>query len=561
MLKKIMLCLGLLGIAAQASAPTPSGDPAGPEHQAVDVKNMSLEEIKDLSSKGYLFGYYDAIGCARSGNLDGVKFFAENDVEWKWPNSRFKACQDMFVAAVEKGQVEIVEYLVDRDENLVNKEYINDYDSYNRWTALSRAAYLGNADLVQLLLDYGADVTERAWFSATIGCKEHIFEVVSCFLDELGKNSNMINTEFSSEMTALSHAAYSGDIQLAKLLVEKGGAKVDSKALVRAVETYSGFKSEILSYLLGKLGQNSDIINGKDGEDGWTALARAALKGNIEAVKLLVEKGAKIDRKAWLSAAIGYNDHKFEILSCFLGKLGQNSDIINEKDNVSQGETALSWAIYEENLELVKLLLDYGADVNDDAWYKAAVEKDKPNIDIVNCLLEKSPGTINVPNTRGWTVLSTAVFNNHMKAVQFLVETCGAKVEAQALTAAVRKENLEILSYLLGKLDKNSGVINEKDNVGCSALSYAINRGNAKVVDWLIKEGASVDQDALFEAAKRRSVDVVKLLLEKDPSLINKKNTKGETPLQVAESKTGYSRSQEVIDFLRDFAKEHPNKE
>ena len=96
---------------------------------------------------------------------------------------------------------------------------------------------------------------------------------------------------------------------------------------------------------------------------------------------------------------------------------------------------------------------------------------------------------------------------------------------------------------------------------GQTELYKAVSKGNKKNVKELLKHGAKVDQNALFEAAEHRSVDVVKLLLEKAPDLINKKNTKGETPLQVAESKTGYSRSQEVIDFLRDFAKEHPNKE
>ena len=110
--------------------------------------------------------------------------------------------------------------------------------------------------------------------------------------------------------------------------------------------------------------------------------------------------------------------------------------------------------------------------------------------------------------------------------------------------------------------NQDKTLLNAKDKNGETPLSKAASTGYLKLVQLLLEKGADVTPDALFNAVGYNAMlDVVKLLLEKAPNLINARDENGETLLDVAESITGYGRSQEVIDFLRDFEKEHSNKE
>ena len=97
-------------------------------------------------------------------------------------------------------------------------------------TALTKAAYEGQTDLVKNILDKGADPNERG------GCA-------------FGWPS----------VTPLSCAAYSGHMEAVKILVDRG-ADVDVR----------------------------------DSQNGWTPLTCAAHKGHVEIAKLLTERGADI---------------------------------------------------------------------------------------------------------------------------------------------------------------------------------------------------------------------------------------------------------------------------
>jgi ankyrin repeat protein len=97
---------------------------------------------------------------------------------------------------------------------------------------------------------------------------------------------------------------------------------------------------------------------------------------------------------------------------------------IKDINKVYQGHTALTYACYDtSNLEIIKLLIDQGANVNikgpggDNALMNAiANESDIPQYLIQNTNIE-----INAQNNDGETVLHLAVENENLALIQLLL--------------------------------------------------------------------------------------------------------------------------------------------
>lgn len=107
-----------------------------------------------------------------------------------------------------------------------------------------------------------------------------------------------------------------------------------------------------------KLGMDVNVVD----EDGRTAPMFAGFNGHTEIVKILIDRGAKIDaidnshRTALLFAATGHFPETVKLL------LDNKSD----PNIVDNGEhfSPLMHAAAEGNLDIVKILLEYGADMD-----------------------------------------------------------------------------------------------------------------------------------------------------------------------------------------------------
>ncbi|KAL3480534.1 ankyrin repeat-containing domain protein [Aspergillus californicus] len=156
-------------------------------------------------------------------------------------------------------------------------------------------------------------------------------------------------------LTVLEYAALTGHLEISNLIISRG-SKITEPLLGCAA--FSG-NVDLVRACLSK----GAPLNGCDWENR-TALHQAAIEGNIPIMKLFLEAGAQLDKR----------ETRF-------------------------GQTALLFAVQERRFEPIRLLLDYGADVDcpDSAGYtplhvvvdNADVDSDKEYTQIVRLLLER----------------------------------------------------------------------------------------------------------------------------------------------------------------------------
>lgn len=144
----------------------------------------------------------------------------------------------------------------------------------------------------------------------------------------------------------------------------------------------------------------------------------------------------------------------------------QNNDLdINERDLAEN--PALYYAIKNNNIKMVKLLLKYGANPNEfDSLSLAFKTKNLPMIK----LLLSYKANINKSN-----ILKLAFQNKNKKLINYLLKIHNLKFKQSDLNNAVKYGSLKDIKILLKKGLKT----NEK------TFEYALERGNKKIINYL----------------------------------------------------------------------------
>lgn len=233
---------------------------------------------------------------------------------------------------------------------------------YNKLTPLHIACWNGNLDVVDALLNNGADFTYHDVFEKgafQIAAKKGHLPIIKRLL-QAGIDINIdINTW---NATALYWACKAGHIDIVKYLVHSG-ASINSDEGCRqplAAACENGH-IEIVDFLLAS-GAN---VNIKSNEH--YPLVIACIDGYSAILDKLIIHGAKIHNMA-LNYACAH-DH-VDIVRILLNqepKLDINYPY-DDYDLDLSGTSPLINAVYVGSIEIVKLLLDNGADINFRDW-------------------------------------------------------------------------------------------------------------------------------------------------------------------------------------------------
>ena len=266
---------------------------------------------------------------------------------------------------------------------LVESQDVNAKDSRGA-TPLMYAAAFGNATQMKLLLESGADVNARNAFQATPIIWAGGDAVKSRMLIEHGAD---VNVRTQQGRTALMAAAKrNGNADLVRLLL-KTGADVKTPGDTTLIEAAQSGDIEIMRLLM-ESGANVNCISPLLGE---TPLHYAAASGNVSAVTLLLAKDANPN------AAL------------------KNLTMVRGGSTLDAGiskQTPLMWAAPTGSPELIRALIDAGANVNAQdiqgiSPLMLAVASEDQDLAVVRVLLQ-SGANVNARSGRGETALDWA---------------------------------------------------------------------------------------------------------------------------------------------------------
>jgi ankyrin repeat protein len=376
-----------------------------------------------------------------------------------------------------KGHIKTLEVMLDNLRERKLKFDINSKDKKGN-TALHKAVINGSEEIVSLLLKNGADVNVKdidgmtPLFLASMLGNENIIKL-------LLENNADPNARDKEKRTAIFYAILRSTKlknakEVVKILLRHGAdvnvANENGRTLLHLAVSHVDLN------LIKPLVENGADINAKD-KNGRTILYDAITsvkKENEdkikEIIKYLLEKGASPNETIRLKLPL--NILLKERIIGMLSYDAYKARGVKDEDNIVFVRSPLSTAIEMKNLELVKLLVEHGADVN-----------------------PKFPN----PNP---------------------------------LSEAVAVGSKEIVSYLIEK----GADVNKIDDMGFAPVHNAVFKEvNSEILTLLLEHGANPDikdpngETPLFYAVRNRDPEKVKILLDHGARL-NVTNNKGETP-------------------------------
>jgi ankyrin repeat protein len=332
-----------------------------------------------------------------------------------------------------------------------------------------------------------------------------------------------VNAAQGDGATALHWASHRNDPELVNLLIGYG-AEVDVSNDLGAtplwLATLNGSARVTDALLIAGANPNVSLKMGE------TPLMSAARSGNLDVVSLLINAGSDVDAA--------------------------------EKE---KGQTALMWSVAQGHAEIADLLIKNGADVGarSKIWYQLenTAGNTNPsgnfkmahggssaimfaarigNIDVARVLLD-SGSNVNDKAASGVTVLTQAAHSGHQDLAIFLLER-GADPNAidsgyTALHAAVLRSEVDLVEALL----EHGAIIDTPVEHGSPGRRFS--------ADYSIRSQL-IGRDAFWMAAKYGEVEILKILLDAGADPLVREDD-GITALQVAMGNSGSS-----LDWRRD---------
>lgn len=229
--------------------------------------------------------------ASERGHYDVVKLLLENGASVKYGRTPL-------YQAVIRNNFDMVKLLLKYDAGVVG-EYKADH-------SIANAILDGHFDIAKYIVKYISDHPsgpEKMYYPLSIASAYGYYEMVKFILD-----NGVVFDIRGEHINPMFCAIEFGNLDIVKLFVQYGfdvnKERSGSHMLPLRVASYYG-QNDIIKYLLD-IGANIDGNYENIEDDGETPLYEAASAGNLESVKLLVEKGAKINMsfKNPLNAAI-----------------------------------------------------------------------------------------------------------------------------------------------------------------------------------------------------------------------------------------------------------------
>ncbi|XP_060653836.1 protein TANC2 isoform X4 [Drosophila nasuta] len=366
------------------------------------------------------------------------------------------------------------------------------------------AAHEGILPMVSLLLEFGADVG----LTNSQGCTALILAAMRGHCDVVrrlvaaGSSLGQLDT---TQRCALVHAARMGHLSVVQYLLacdwsprarsqDVGRSLALQQALIgAAAQAHVKILEDLLDLNEHELNDLSVDVNGLEPSSGELALTAAARHGCVDAVNILMSRGAQIDarnRQGYTALWLAVKEGHWSVVEQLL----QRGALLDEPLGQTR-KTPLMIAAEEGHLELLELLLARGA-------------------------------ALEAEDHEGFTALSWACLRGHLPATKCLVEHgCNRQHEDHngrtALDLAAYQGAASLVLYLL----EQGANLEHIDVHGMRPLDRSIACRNIQAVQVFLRKGAKLGPTTWSMAMGKPEILVVLLnkLLE-DGNVLYRKN-------------------------------------
>jgi ankyrin repeat protein len=224
--------------------------------------------------------------------------------------------------------------------------------------------------------------------------------------------------------------------------------------------------------------------------------------------------------------------------------------------NRGHGKSALHMAVVQNHIDIVRILVEHGAQVNSDTSPPLSLAVSHGHSEITALLLQHGADPNSV-DAFGITPLLAAIAKRRLDLVQLLLQY-KAKVNASTtvlqqtpLFLAILSEQVDMVQLLI----EHGADVSVQDPRGCTPLFMAISKNQTAMVHLLLKHGADTDtknwmgSSPLLMAVKKGNCDMVQALLQHNAAAViddNKEKNVTTTPLFVAMA----LRQSEIVSLL-----------
>ncbi|XP_048248982.1 serine/threonine-protein phosphatase 6 regulatory ankyrin repeat subunit B-like isoform X2 [Haliotis rufescens] len=411
----------------------------------------------------------------------------------------------------------------------------------NEWTPVMVAAFNGHQSVFDLLVSKDADLTlvdnngNSVLHKACDGGNTNIVQYLVSPLN--------VNTRGQDGWTSIMMAAFKGHQSVFDLLVSKHAdlTLVDKHGNSLLLRACFGGNTAIVQHLVSPSNVNTR------GQNGWTPLMMAAMKGHQSVFDLLVSKHADL-------TLVDNNGDSLLHSACFGGNTAIVQYLVSPSNVNTRGQyglTPVMMAAFEGHQSVLDLLVSKDADLtlvdnNGDSLLHNACYGG--NTAIVQYLVSQS--NINTRGQNGWTPVMMAAFKGHQSVFDLLVSkkadlTLVDKKGNSLLLIACEGGNTAIVQYLVSPSNVNTRVRN-----GWTPVMMAAMKGHQSVFDLLVSKNANLtlvdnnDDSLLHIACNGGDTAIVQHLVSR--SNVNTRGQNGWTPVMMAAGK-GH---QSVFDLL-----------
>ncbi len=453
------------------------------EHDFTKIRQHIDNEKNRVSSDGFQdFIEQIAIYAVYHNDIDLLSFLAEYDLDVNYKNNYFSEedilSTDLLGLAVKNNNLNMMTYLLN---NGANPDSINSGHS-----VLSHAVGKGFYEAAKLLIDRGANINlagQPSLLNMAIVKKNIDF---AAYLIEKGVKVKqkgqadplLLAIDSSEEMTNLileSSYRFSSDC-------------IEGDMPLEAFAMYENLPVHVFDKIIKKMSQEIDINYPID--FGLPALHRMVYSGNVAFINVLVKYGADIEKrivkeqtrllKDCTPLFVAVHLGKKQVVKCLI-ELGADVNVASDKYS-----SPLVLALTNGNEEIFSLLVKSGADYTRPV--KMLIEKD--SIDVSPQKIEKNE--LYIIHHAAQTD-KTGMIRALLEAGDDINKRCESQDSlyngATPLILAASQGALESVELLI----ENKADINTVNTEGYTALAHAALINDHDIVKSLIDAGANID--------------------------------------------------------------------